>query len=89
MRSDKEDSWISAEWPMFFFWLSIIYSQLNDHNTALEWFKKGMNEMVDDRVPEAYRNQKPNIHTPLVWGTALSLIAYQKLPKEYQEEISQ
>lgn len=79
---------ISAEWPMFKFWISIVYSQKHDHEKALEWFCKGTETIMDDQIPEAYQNGKPNDHTPLAWAHAIALIAWTKLPEEVQKKVS-
>lgn len=84
-----EGKWrgISAEWPMFFFWLSIIYSQRREYDTALEWFQKGAAQIHTDEIPEAYQNGNPNDHTPLAWAHAIALIAFCKLPADMQEAL--
>lgn len=79
---------ISAEWPMFKFWISIIYSQFHDEKNALYWFKEGCQEIVDDLIPEAYTNGKPNDHTPLAWAHAIALIAFSKLSPKLQSEVN-
>ncbi|KKS37649.1 MAG: Major facilitator superfamily MFS [Parcubacteria group bacterium GW2011_GWA2_42_14] len=69
---------ISAEWPMFKFWLSIIYSQFHDqvsHEKAVFWFKEGCGDIKDSKIPELYQNGKQNNNTPLAWAHALALIA--------------
>lgn len=82
-------SGISAEWPMFKFWVSIIYSQRHEYETAFLWFKEGCKEIIDNKkIPEAYQNGRPNDHTPLAWAHAIALIAFQKLPPEIQQQIS-
>lgn len=80
---------VSAMWPMFFFLVSIIYSQRHESEKARHWFEEGCNLIVDGcKVPEAYKNGVPNDHTPLAWGNALALIAYTKMPAEIQAELS-
>lgn len=78
---------ISAEWPMFKFWVSIIYSQRHEYEIAEYWFKEGCKEIIDNKIPEAYQNGKPNNHTPLAWAHAIALIAFQKLPMDLREKI--
>lgn len=75
---------VSAEWPMFKFWLSIIYSQRYEYETAAKWFREGCGEIAKNGIPEAYQNGHPNPHTPLAWAHAIALIAFQKLPQELQ-----
>lgn len=79
---------ISAEWPLFKFWISIIYSQKNDYPNAWRWFEDGCWEISHDMIPEAYQNGKPNHHTPLAWAHAIALIAWAKLPDEYKKKCS-
>ncbi|MEK7561187.1 MAG: glycoside hydrolase family 15 protein [Patescibacteria group bacterium] len=78
---------ISAEWPMFKFWISIVYSQWHEYPTALHWFCEGLQDITDGKIPEAYQNGKPNPHTPLAWAHAIALIAFAKLPPEMQTEM--
>lgn len=87
-RSTKNDyRGISAEWPMFFFWLSICFSQLNNHEQAMHWFQEGCKQIVDgNKIPELYQNGKPNNHTPLAWAHAIALIAFRKLPAELRKQ---
>lgn len=80
---------ISAEWPMFKFWVSIIYSQLHDYEKAKYWFGEGCKEVIDNQIPEAYQNGKATNHTPLAWAHALALIAWSKLPQEIKSPASQ
>lgn len=77
---------ISAEWPMFKFWVSIIYSQRHEYKEASYWFEEGCKEIVHNKIPEAYQNGRPNKHVPLAWAHAIFLIAFQKLPKEFQQK---
>lgn len=79
---------ISAEWPMFFFWISIVHSQLHEYDAAAEWFGKGCRTMVNNMIPEAYHNDQPNEHMPLAWAHAISLIAFRKLPDEIRARFS-
>ena len=80
---------VSAEWPIFKFWLSIIYSQFHETEKALCWFSEGVKEITpENTIPEAYKNGRPNEHTPLAWAHALALIAFAKLPKDAQETLS-
>lgn len=80
---------VSAEWPMFRFWLSIIYSQRHDDEKAVHWFREGCMEITDNKIPEAYQNGQPNSHTPLAWAHAIALIAFSKLSAEAQESFSE
>lgn len=73
---------ISAEWPIFKFWLSIIYSQRHDSQRAVFWFNEGTKEIAGNKIPEAYANGRPNNHAPLAWAHAIALIAWAKLPEE-------
>ena len=79
---------ISAEWPMFKFWVSIVHSQRHDTEKALFWFKEACKELIDDKIPEAYANGKPNDHTPLAWAHAIALIAWTKLPEDAEKKVS-
>lgn len=79
---------ISAEWPMFKFWLSIVYSQRHEYETAAHWLREGCKEITQNKIPEAYQNGHPNQHTPLAWAHAIALIAFQKLPAEIQQQFS-
>lgn len=76
---------ISAEWPIFKFWASIVYSQRHEYKEAVKWFTDGCREIVDGKIPEAYQNGRPNSHTPLAWANATALIAFKKLPFECQQ----
>jgi GH15 family glucan-1,4-alpha-glucosidase len=80
---------ISAEWPMFYFWISIIYSQRHDYKNAERWFMEGCKEIVDNKIPEAYQNGKPNEHMPLAWAHAIALIAFKKLPASIQQKFTE
>lgn len=74
---------VSGEWPMGFFWLSIIASQKHDIEDAEYWFKRGVAEVtLKGAVPELYQNDKPNKHTPLAWAHSLAIIAKAKLNQE-------
>ena len=76
----RSDNGISGEWPMGFFWLSIIASEMGNHSLARQWYEKGILEMTPDgHIPELYKNGKPNNHTPLAWAHAMALIAAKKL----------
>lgn len=80
---------ISAEWPMFKFWISIIYSQFHEIEKAFSWFKGGVEEITPDgKIPEAYKNGHPNDQTPLAWAHAIALIAFEKLPKESRKDLA-
>lgn len=79
---------VSAEWPMFLFWISIIYSQRHEYDKAAAWFRKGAEEVVDDKIPEAYQNGRPNDQTPLAWAHAIALVAWSKLPEETQRKVN-
>jgi hypothetical protein len=70
---------VSGEWPMGFFWLSIIYSQFHRTDEARRWFELGAAQAVDDNIPELYQNDAANNHTPLAWAHALALTADAKL----------
>lgn len=80
---------ISAEWPMFKFWLSIVYSQRHEQEPAFYWFQEACKEIIDTMIPEAYQNNRPNPNTPLAWAHAIALIAFQKLSFEQQKELSE
>lgn len=80
---------ISAPWPMFLFWLSIIYSQRKDPEGAVRWFLKGSAAITPENfIPESYQNGRPNVNTPLAWAHAIALIAWSKLPEEARKEFS-
>jgi len=79
---------VSAEWPMFKFWVSIIYSQRRDYEKAGQWFQKGCKEISGNMIPEAYQNDRPNDHTPLAWAHAIALIAFQKLSAELRQKFT-
>ncbi|KKR78539.1 MAG: hypothetical protein UU22_C0020G0001, partial [Parcubacteria group bacterium GW2011_GWA2_40_8] len=84
----RSDNGISAEWPMGFFWLSIIYSQMNKVEEAKHWFERGIAQITKKGdVPELYKNGHPNEHTPLAWAHAMALIALAKL-KVKSEQLS-
>lgn len=68
-----------AEWPMGFFWFSIVHSQRRENEKAREWFNRGCEQIIDNRIPELFQNGSPNKHTPLGWAHALALIAFAKL----------
>ncbi|MBI4087297.1 MAG: hypothetical protein HY434_00510 [Candidatus Liptonbacteria bacterium] len=70
---------VSGEWPMGFFWLSIVCSQFHQMEDARKWFEQGVGQMVDGNIPELYMNDHPNKHTPLAWAHAIALIADVKL----------
>lgn len=72
---------ISAEWPLGFFWLSIIFAERHDSANADIWFQKGAEQIVDGCIPELYLNGSPNIHTPLAWAHSFALIAHAKLQR--------
>lgn len=84
-RSGEAGGYISAEWPMFFFVLSIIYAERHEYAEAIKWLKRGCEKMVNGKVPEAFKDHKPNDHTPLAWGQALALIAFARLPANERE----
>ena len=90
----RSDNGISGEWPMGFFWLSIIASGIGEEKKrckdvegALEWqrsarywFDRGLQTALPNMdIPEIYQNGKPNEHTPLAWAHAMALIAEKKL----------
>jgi len=76
----RSQNGISGEWPMGFFWLSIIYSQRHEAEEAQSWFERGIAEIVSGKhVPELYKNNEPNNHTPLAWAHALAIIAQTKI----------
>ncbi len=72
---------VSAEWPLGFFWLSIVFAEQHDRSNANIWFQKGVEQIVDGRIPELYLNDSPGTHTPLAWAHSFSLIAHVKLQR--------
>lgn len=71
---------VSAEWPMGFLWLSIIHSQRHQTVEAKFWLEKGLQQVTSNgHIPELYRDDKPNDHTPLAWAHSLAIIAQAKL----------
>jgi len=87
--TDRHWRGISAEWPMFKFWLSIVSSQLRDFSRATYWFRSGMREITPvGEIPEAYQNGQPNDHTPLAWAHAICLIAFAKLPEKTRQRLA-
>lgn len=71
---------VSAEWPLGFFWLAIIESDLGDTEKAKYWFKRGMSTMTDDGyLPELCIDGKGNDHTPLAWTHSFAAIAHEKI----------
>ncbi len=81
---------ISAMWPMFKFLVSIIYSQRHEYDKSVEWFQNGTREITEDgKIPEAYKDNQPNDNTPLAWAHSLALIAFCKLPNEFQQKVSE
>lgn len=86
----RSQNGVSGEWPMGFFWLSIIASQRNKGRKAAYWFDKGTEQMTSDQhIPELYKDGKPNNHQPLAWAHAMALIAKSKLSKLSQREGNQ
>jgi hypothetical protein len=79
-RSSEKYGWISAEWIMFKFWVSIIYSQRHELEISEYWFLEADKEIRDNKISEAFRDGEPNDHTPLAWAHAISQIAFAKLP---------
>ena len=76
----RSDNGISAEWPMGFFWLSIIYAERDDMNAARAWFSRGMQTATEHgHLPELFQNGLPNGNTPLSWTHSLATIALTKL----------
>lgn len=75
----RSENGISGEWPMGFFWLSIVFSQFHDIEKARYWFNRGVEQMVGNEIPELYFNDHPNEHLPLAWAHAIALIAHAKL----------
>ncbi len=79
----KSRNGISGEWPMGFFWLSIVASQRHNVEEAKFWFEKGIAEMTSKgEIPEIYQDDRPNEHTPLAWAHAMAIIAKAKLKQE-------
>lgn len=77
---------ISGEWPMGFFWLSIIYSQQHNVPSAQHWFDRGIARVTNrGYVPEIYQDGKPNNHTPLAWAHSFAIIAKAKLDDELRK----
>lgn len=79
---------ISGQWPMGFFWLSIIESDFGNHEAAQKWFDRGVSEMTPDGIPELYTDDTPNEHSPLAWAHALAIIAYIKLDSTKKNAVS-
>lgn len=76
----RSASGVSAEWPMGFFWLSIIAAQDGDKESARQWFEQGVSATTaDGLIPELYQDGKPNNHTPLAWAHAIGIIAAKNL----------
>lgn len=74
------DNGMSGEWPIGFFWLSIIASKKGDNSEAKHWFDRGMKSVTPEGyIPELYQNGCPNGHTPLAWSHAMAIIAEKKL----------
>lgn len=80
---------ISAEWNIFKFWISIIYSQRHDIVNAMYWFGEACKGIIDGKISEAFQNGRPNEQNPLAWAHAIALIAFQKLPPEQRKEFSE
>lgn len=77
---------VSAEWPLFYFLLSIIYSDRHEHYYAGYWFGEGCNTIVNGAISEAYQNGRPNPHTPLALAHAIALIAFAKLHPDQRKD---
>lgn len=78
----RSDNGISAEWTFGFFWLAIIFAEMEERGDAEYWFNHGINTMTPDGLlPELYQNGEPNKNTPLGWSHSLALIAQTKLKK--------
>jgi phosphorylase kinase alpha/beta subunit len=85
-RAGAEYGWVSAQWPMFFFWAAIDYAQLGEIEKAAYWFRRGASTITPEQaIPEAYTGGMPNDHTPLAWAHALALIAWSKLPERVRD----
>lgn len=81
----RSSNGISAEWPMGFFWLSIVASQQHDSKEAEFWFQKGVAEVTPKgKISELYQNGKPNKNRPLAWAHAMASVAEAKLEQERQ-----
>lgn len=79
----RSSSGVSAEWPLGFFWLSIIASDRGDEVSARNWFERGMKSQTPEGyLPEFMINGKPNERTPLAWTHAFALIALELLEKK-------
>ena len=77
---------IPAEWPMGFFWLSIIASQRNDIKQAEYWLNRGLEQKTPQGyIPELYTDGSPNKNTPLAWAHSLAIIAHLKLHEQRQK----
>lgn len=79
---------VSAQWQWDFL-VSIIFAQRQDYEKAAAWFNRGVERITPEGyITEAfYSDGRPNDHTPLGWMHALALIAFSKLPPEFQEKV--
>lgn len=79
---------VSAQWQWDFL-VSIIFAQRHEYEKATAWFKRGAERITPEGyITEAfYSDGRPNDHTPLGWMLALALIAFSKLPPEFQEKV--
>ncbi len=78
---------ISGEWPLGFFWLSIIASQHHDVKEGQYWYARGNDQITrHGNVPEIYQDEIPNNHTPLAWANSFAIVAKAKLDAELQKK---
>ncbi|PIR41707.1 MAG: hypothetical protein COV30_02295 [Candidatus Yanofskybacteria bacterium CG10_big_fil_rev_8_21_14_0_10_37_15] len=88
-RFIRSQDGVSAQWPIGFFWLSIIYSQRHEIKEAGRWFERGIKQVIfDNQIPEAYVNNKPNKNFPLAWAHSLAIIALKKIETENKQTIT-
>lgn len=71
-----------AEWCFGLAWLSIIYAQKGDKDTALHYLEKAKQAVTaEGLMPELYysHTNNPNDNTPLGWAESMYVIALQKV----------
>jgi len=77
----RSENGISGEWPLGFFWLSIVEFQRGNIKEAEKWLSKGLDQIRHDCITELFCNGTPNKNTPLAWAHSFAIIALIKLKK--------
>lgn len=86
---DEYDGWMYEErhrkkgagfWPLLNFWMSIVSNKIGDEKKALKYYRKALNSLESEYIPEQIFDNKLQISvSPLAWSHAMFVLASKEL----------